>query len=389
MRLSTRTVRRRALGALVAVATLGGTFSLGVVAGAGSRPDRENQARAGILDEAASDISGQGLHPVPRKDLDAAAIQAMLSAAGDPWGGWADTPAAGAPGGYVGVGLWLRRDGGLLKVAQVTAGSPAQHAGVQSGDELRAVGSASAAGRAPAQVAASLRGLPGTRVLVVLARGAAVRTLSLVRMPFPAAPVTVSAAAPGIGRITVPSFSRGTGRGVRTALAQLRARHDAGVVLDLRGDPGGLLAEAVEAASAFLRSGPVVTYTRRDGRPQRLDVLGSGDLRTPLVVLVDGGTASAAEVVAGALQDRSRAVVIGSRTFGKGTVQEPRELPDGSLLDLTVARYALPSGRSVEGVGLEPDIAVAAPVGPGGDPAVRRAVEVLTGLTADAGRGRG
>jgi len=108
-----------------------------------------------------------------------------------------------------------------------------------------------------------------------------------------------------------------------------------------------------------------------------------------VVVLVDGGTASAAEVVAGALQDRGRAVVIGTRTFGKGTVQEPRELPDGSLLDLTVARYALPSGRSVEGVGLEPDIQVGAPSGTGADPAVRRAVEVLSGLTADAGKGRG
>ncbi len=388
MRPSTRTLTRRVLGVIVAVAMLSGIFSLGVVAGAGSRPDQDAPS-PGILDAAARDISGQALHPVSRKALDAAAIQAMLSAAGDPWGGWADTPGPAAPGGYVGVGLWLRSAGGRMLVAQVTDGSPAQRAGVQFGDELRAVGGAPASGRGPAVVAMSLRGAPGTRVLVVLARGAAVRSLALVRTPFPTAPVSISTVGSRISRITVPSFARGTGRGVRNALAQLRVQQVSGVVLDLRGDPGGLLSEAVESASAFLGPGPVVTYTRRDGRPQRLDVLGDGDTRTPVVVLVDGGTASAAEVVAGALQDRGRAVVIGTRTFGKGTVQEPRELPDGSLLDLTVARYALPSGRSVEGVGLEPDIQVGAPSGTGADPAVRRAVEVLSGLTADAGKGRG
>ena len=179
----------------------------------------------------------------------------------------------------------------------------------------------------------------------------------------------------------------GVGHEVRSALARLRTQRVTGVVLDLRGDPGGLLDEAVETASVFLDGGTVVTYTRRDGPTQRLDAVGSGDTSTPLVVLVDGGTASAAEVVAGALQDRGRAVIVGSRTFGKGSVQEPRMLSDGSALELTVARYTTPTGRSLEGVGLEPDIDVA----PGSDPAVAetRAVEVLTGLLADAGSATG
>ncbi|MGZ6792219.1 MAG: S41 family peptidase, partial [Mycobacteriales bacterium] len=187
-----------------------------------------------------------------------------------------------------------------------------------------------------------------------------------------------------VGRIVVPVFARGTGRQVRDAVAALRRQHATGIVLDLRGDPGGLLSEAVETASAFLDGGPVVTYTRRGERAQHLDAAAAGDTRTPLVVLVDGGTASAAEVVTGALQDRGRAVVVGSRTFGKGSVQEPHALSDGSTLALTVARYALPSGRSVEGVGIEPDIDVA---GTGQAP-LARAVEVLTGLLADTG-GRG
>ena len=131
--------------------------------------------------------------------------------------------------------------------------------------------------------------------------------------------------------------------------------------------------------------GTVVTYTRRDADPVRLVAEGNGNTSVPLVVLVDGGTASAAEVVTGALQDRGRAVVVGSRTFGKGTVQEPKRLSDGSQLALTVARYTLPSGRSVDGVGIEPDIEV---VSNDGREALSRAREVLAGLQADTG-GRG
>jgi carboxyl-terminal processing protease len=198
-----------------------------------------------------------------------------------------------------------------------------------------------------------------------------------------AAPVTVAydRGAPGgavVARVRIPAFTRGVGRRVRTAVA---ARRTAGVVLDLRGNPGGLLDEAVETASVFLDGGAVVSYTRRAGDTVNLDAVADGDVLVPLVVLVDGGTASAAEVVAGALQDRGRAVLVGSRTFGKGTVQEPRTLADGSALELTVARYRTPSGRSLDGAGLEPDIEVSA-----GLPAAvaeRRALEVLTGLVAD------
>ena len=226
---------------------------------------------------------------------------------------------------------------------------------------------------------------------IVLLRGEALRTLTLHREPVGPPRVTSSMVAAHVGRIVVPAFDAGTGRAVREHLHRLVAEHATGIVLDLRGDPGGLLSEAVEVASAFLDGGPVVTYTRRDGRPQRLDADGHGNTSTRLVVLVDGGTASAAEVVAGALQDRDRGVLVGARTFGKGSVQEPHVLPDGSRLALTVARYSLPSGRSVEGVGLEPDIDVEGSVTSAGsdDPAVRRAVVVLTGLLAAAGSGPG
>jgi carboxyl-terminal processing protease len=131
-----------------------------------------------------------------------------------------------------------------------------------------------------------------------------------------------------------------------------------------------------------------VSYERRGRSPKTLDAAEGGDLTTPVVVLVNGTTASAAEVVTAALQDRNRAVVVGSRTYGKGSVQEPSRLSDGSALELTVGRYLTPAGRSLDGVGIDPDVLVPPQASP--DVAERRAIEVLTGLVAALdGTGRG
>ena len=391
-----RPTTRRVLGVLAAVAAVGASFTAGVVAGAGSDeaagPASAAPTPSGVLDDAADQIAGSGLRSVDRETLDAAAIAGMLRAAGDPWGSWADAD------GSAGIGVWLRMTDSHVVVARVGAGSPADRAGIRVDDQLRAVDGRSTAGLSAPVVAAALRGAPGTVVTVVMRRGVAVRTVELVRAEIVPAGVAVAYESSGRGgptvvRISVPAFTRGVGRQVRTAVdraerdARTPGHGTAGVVLDLRGNPGGLLDEAVETASNFLDGGPVVSYARRSGRTVRLDAVAAGDTHVPLVVLVDGGTASAAEVVAGALQDRGRAVLVGSRTFGKGTVQEPRALPDGSALELTVARYRTPSGRDLEGDGLEPDIEVAA--GLPSSVAERRAVEVLTGLVADTGGGHG
>lgn len=202
--------------------------------------------------------------------------------------------------------------------------------------------------------------------------------VTLRREPVASADVVVDAPAPGVARVRVATFSRGVGGQVGAALVATAGQHPGGIVLDLRADPGGLLSEAVATASAFLDGGPVVTYDRRDAAPQTLAAGGAGDTGTPLVVLVDGATASAAEVVAGALQDRGRAVLVGSATFGKGSVQEPVALADGSAVELTVGRYLTPAGRSLDGVGLQPDVVVAA--GSPDEVAVRRSLDVLAGL---------
>ena len=372
----TRALLRRGGFAVLGVAGLAAAFTLGVVAGAGSTPSPED--RSGVLDDAAAQITGSALKPVDRTALEAAAIKAMLSVADDPWGSWAES----SNGTYAGVGLLVRRSGQRLIISQVAPQGPAALSGIRPGDALDAVDEVSTQARSTTDVSALLRGRPGTTVHLLVTRGTTTRQLTLTRAPVPVAGVTSALLAGRVGRVTVPAFAHGTGRQVRDALADLRGHGATSIVLDLRGNPGGLLAEAVDTASTFLRGGLVVSYTRRDAEPRLLDAADHGDLTTPLVVLVDGGTASAAEVVAGALQDRGRAVLVGARTFGKGSVQEPHALADGSALALTVATYELPSGRSVEGVGIEPDIEVEP------EAAEARALEVLAGLLADSG-GRG
>jgi carboxyl-terminal processing protease len=148
------------------------------------------------------------------------------------------------------------------------------------------------------------------------------------------------------------------------------------VLLDLRGNSGGLVAEAVATASVFLDGGLVATYDVH-GRQQALYARPGGNTEVPLVVLVDGGTMSAAEMLSGALQDRGRALIMGSRTFGKGSVQMPSTLADGSVAELTVGHYRLPDGRSLDGVGLTPDVLV-----PAGHDPVADSREVFAGLGA-------
>jgi carboxyl-terminal processing protease len=196
--------------------------------------------------------------------------------------------------------------------------------------------------------------------------------------------VTADRPAGGVLRITVRAFTSGVGERIRqTVRAAAGPPSRRGIVLDLRGNSGGLVAEAVAAASVFLDGGPVASY-QSGGERRELTAAPGGDTRTPLVVLVDGGTMSAAELLTGALQDRCRAVVVGGRTFGKGAVQQPSRLADGSVLELTVGRYLTPAGRSPDGTGLLPDV-VAADPGQAGQLALR----VLAGLGGETEGGPG
>ncbi|TJZ56064.1 PDZ domain-containing protein [Streptomyces piniterrae] len=290
-------------------------------------------------------------------------------------------------GAYVGVGLWVRQaDGGRIAVSRVQPGSPAARAGIAVGDRLRAIDGRASQGRPVTEIVGRLRGVPqgargpaagaGTPVELDLQRGDRRWTTTLHRTRLSTQNVTVDRVGGrhGLTRIKITAFAKGTGAEVRRAVRD--ASPHGGLLLDLRGNTGGLVTEAVATASAFLDGGLVATYDV-DGSQRALYAEGHGDTRIPLVVLVDGGTMSAGELLAGALQDRGRAIVVGSPTFGKGSVQMPTELPDGSVAELTVGHYRTPSGRAVDGHGITPDLIV-----DGG--AEKRARTVLSGLGTGA-----
>ena len=385
-----RVLRVSAIASVVALA-----FGAGVLVGVVGRGDPPAPtARRSVLDEAADRIAAEAARPVDRAALDRAGVEGMLRALGDRWStyyGATDFRSFqdALEGQYSGVGLWLRPStSGGVEVGSVAPGTPAARASLRTGDAIVSVDGAPVRTAGIARVAALLRGPEGSAVGVVVRRGATTRDVRLTRARVTTRDVVVEHLDGDIARIQVRAFTRGVGREVRAAFESAGSRRAGGVVLDLRDDPGGLLDEAVEVASVFLDGGPVVTYERRGHPARTLDAAAGGDLTTPLVVLVNSATASAAEVVTGALQDRNRAVVVGERTFGKGSVQEPSRLSDGSALELTVGRYVTPSGRSLDRVGVDPDVTVASGDAP--QVAERRAVEVLTGLVAAlGGTGRG
>jgi carboxyl-terminal processing protease len=307
-------------------------------------------------------------------------VEKLVSRSGDRWSSFYTAQEyAGLQqaldGRYVGVGLWVRRiDGGRIEVARVQSGSPAGRAGIRVGDVLLTIDSTRCTGLAVTEVVADLRGqgVAGSPVTLGMERGKATWPVPLHRATLATEAVTVTPRRDGPTVIKIDAFSAGVGEQVA------RAAKDAprGVLLDLRGNSGGLVTEAVAVASVFLDGGLVATYDVH-GRQQALYAAAGGDEHVPLVVLVDGGTMSAAELLAGALQDRGRAVVMGSRTFGKGSVQMPSTLADGSVAELTVGHYDLPGGRGVDGKGITPDVTV-----PDGQDPVADSREVFAGLGA-------
>ncbi|MFF3710063.1 S41 family peptidase [Streptomyces phaeochromogenes] len=324
--------------------------------------------------DAAAEAMADGKSPVE-------AAERAVSRSGDRWGavysqGEYEEFEEALDGQYTGVGLWARRErDGRIEVTRVQSGSPAQAAGIREGDRLRSVDGRRVDGRPVTEVVSLLRGdatdaSAGTTVALGLERGTRAWRETLRRARLSTDSVTVRELPGGVTVIKVAAFTKGSGDLVRTAVAD--APTGTGVVLDLRGNSGGLVTEAVTAASAFLDGGLVATYDV-NGDQRALHADPGGDTARPLVALVDGGTMSAAELLTGGLQDRGRAVVVGSRTFGKGSVQMPSRLPDGSVAELTVGHYRTPSGRGVDGRGITPDLEAEAG-------ALERAETVLSGL---------
>ncbi|MFF4542673.1 S41 family peptidase [Streptomyces sp. NPDC001406] len=374
-----RRIRRGAALTLVFAGVLAAGAATGAFdfdhAGRRPAPDSARTApRHDAVQQAAAAALADGTSPME-------AAERAVSRSGDRWAavyseGEYEEFQEALDGEYTGVGLWARRErDGRIEVTRVQSGSPAAEAGIRKGDRLRSVDGEKVDGRPVTEVVSLLRGdahdaPAGTTVRLGLERGTHVWSRTLRRARLSTDSVTVRRLPGDVLVIRIAAFTKGSGDVVRTVVRQAPA--GAGIVLDLRGNSGGLVTEAVTTASAFLDGGLVATYDT-DGEQRALHADAGGDTTRPLVALVDGGTMSAAEMLTGALQDRGRAVVVGSRTFGKGSIQMPTRLPDGSVAELTVGHYRTPAGHSVDGRGITPDLEA-------GRQPLRRAESILGGL---------
>ena len=256
----------------------------------------------------------------------------------------------------IGINLQQPKDSTRLVVTRTIENGPAETAGVRSGDEIIAIDGENAVGMSPEQAAEHIRGKVGTPVQLALKHGSQNKTVCITRQEIAIHAVTTKQLSSGIGYIQLSTFiSNDASKEFRAALQKFS--NSDGIVLDLRDNPGGLLSNALEIADMLLENGSIVSTISRHGRHTDLC---SGDpvTRQPIVVLVDEDSASASEILASALKDNARAIVIGTKTYGKGLVQEINRLPGGAAIHVTVSRYLTPSGSDINKIGVAPDIAV-------------------------------
>ncbi|MGX1746357.1 MULTISPECIES: S41 family peptidase [unclassified Brevundimonas] len=307
--------------------------------------------------------------PVDNKKLIEAALQGMMTAL-DPHSNY--LPAKGfddlrerTSGEYSGVGLTITSEGGLVKVISPMDDSPAGRAGVQAGDVISAVNGQNAAGLSVSEVSDKLRGATGTSVTITFLRdGEEPREVVLTREVIKVESVTGRLEG-DFGYLRISTFNENTGRELTETIERLKTEKPGlkGYVLDLRNNGGGLLTAAIDVSDAFLERGEIVS--QRGRKPEDIERYAAkpGDLTggLPVVVLINYGSASASEIVAGALKDQERATVVGLTSFGKGSVQTVIPLRGGQdgALSITTARYYTPSGRSIQKIGIEPDLEVA------------------------------
>ena len=359
-------------------------------------------------------IKSDYVEPVSDKKLMTEAINGMLSGL-DPHSAYLDADGfkelqAGTQGEFGGLGIEVGMEDGLVKVISPIEDTPAFTAGVKAGDLIIKLDDTLVKGLTLNDAVKRMRGKPGSSILLTIVRKNETKPLQIkvTRAVIKVQSVKSKLVEPGYAFVRITQFQEHTGENLATALEHLQKENNAplqGLVLDLRNDPGGLLTGAVAVSAAFLPKDALVVYTegrtedakmhltaspdnylRGGGRTDYLKDLPESFKKVPMVVLVNGGSASASEIVAGALQDHKRAVILGTQTFGKGSVQTILPLGNNTAIKLTTARYYTPSGRSIQAKGIVPDIVVEDPATASFDNAFRlREADLDKHLSNDQG----
>jgi carboxyl-terminal processing protease len=366
-----------------------GIFVLGAVFGTPLR-ETVTQTPSGSLPEQVTDVIVDRYRgPVDRQKLERIGAKAIADSLGDPYTSYL-TPEEYArlkrasDGEYTGVGIRVRQTPQALVVREVFPASPAAAAGVKAGDRIVAVGGVPVARRGPLRSVEAILGKAGTPVVLRVRSGTtperAVRvTRGDVTVPMIESRMLTAPRGPDVGVIVLNRFESGAGDEVGDTARRLIGDGARALVLDLRGDPGGLLDEAVSVAGVFLPKGDVVVSTRGRASPERV-FKADGDpipADIPVAVLVDGQSASASEIVAGALKDQGRAVVVGTPTFGKSKVQVTQATRDGGAVRVTIAGYLTPKGTDIGTGGVVPQVRASDSAATEPDEALDRAVAVV------------
>jgi carboxyl-terminal processing protease len=365
-------LHRSAVG-VVAAALLTAALYGCEAAGAGSAATGGDPADLGLFEDAVRQVEQNYVEPVPRSELMQDALRGMLSRL-DPHSDYMDQDqyqqmTAVTRGRFGGIGVELTLEGKIPEVIAPIEGTPAANAGIEPGDRIIRIDAQPTAGMDPEEVVKRLRGPAGSRVTLTIARAdRPPLEVPLTRSVIRVVSVKSDLKNDNIGYVRITAFTENTSAELANAISQLKDRAHGrlnGLILDLRNDPGGLLDAAVDVAGDFIDGGTVVTTHGRTTEDDHVFAASAGgDLvrGTPMVVLINSASASASEIVAGALQDHHRAILMGTRSFGKGSVQTIIPLEEGQgALRLTTALYYTPSGRSIQGQGITPDIVVNLP----------------------------
>ena len=315
-------------------------------------------------------IRAEYVEPVNDRELIENAINGMLTGL-DPHSSYMNAKSfrdmqVQTRGEFGGLGLEVTSENGVIKVVSPIDDTPAARAGIKAGDLITMLDGQTVQGLTLNEAVDKMRGPPGSGIRLTIKREGITTPIEVAMQREQIRIQVVRSRMEGdIGYIRVSSFNEQTDPALRRAIQDLKTKAGGnlrGIVLDLRNNPGGLLDQAVAVSDDFLEQGEIVsTRSRHPEESQRWNAK-AGDIASglPIVVLINGGSASASEIVAGALQDHRRAVVLGTRSFGKGSVQTVMPLPGNGAMRLTTARYYTPSGRSIQGLGIMPDIEVAA-----------------------------